>query len=144
MNYEQQSETFVVAIDGNGDIWHIHRGRKQAVCGVDTQKYNELQAEYNELKAEFDSFYNRLVELGEIVPEKTPEELTREAAENQNRLLQEQMSEQSKINAELLNSLRDMKREITSLSQRIDETPTPVEVVELTPVKEKGGRKNAN
>lgn len=118
MNHEQPADQFVVAVDINGDIWHISRGRRQGVIGVDTQRYQELQRDKDELQAERDKFFDRLVELGEITIEKSPEEIAREAADERLKAVQEQAAQQAEMNKQMLETMKAMQEELAEIKAR--------------------------
>lgn len=61
----------------------------------------KTSAAYNELEQTTTEYYNKLVELGVIVPPKTQEEL--------NAQMQTSMLEMSKVISELMNEIKELK-----------------------------------
>lgn len=81
-------------IDGENIIQTDYMGNRR-VLGKTTAAYNELEATATE-------YYNKLVELGIIVPEKTQEEMFRE--------MQKNMNDMARVIASLTEELKEMKK----------------------------------
>ena len=56
-------------------------GQGQQVIGVVSKSYDDLKSDYDSLYARCQQYYDRLVELGEIKPELTGEELIKAQAD---------------------------------------------------------------
>lgn len=95
---------FTAMIDESGTIWEAGTGRKRQVVGMDSQREQELQNQITEMQAVIDNYYNKLVELGAIVPPKTPEQIA-----------QEQATQQAEINQKLLQAISSLQSEIGEL-----------------------------
>ena len=117
---------YIVAIDKDGRIFEVSSGRKGQLVGIDRQREEELLAQISDMQAVIDNYYAKLVDLGEIIPPKSPDEIAKEAAEaqlellkcqigEQNRLSKAQQNEQSQINAALLDAVRGLTSKIESL-----------------------------
>lgn len=106
-SYNFNNNTFLASIDRDGNIIHeSSNGRKK--IGVDTQTAEEMQGV-------IDNYYNKLVELGVFVKEKTAEEIAQEQAEINQVLLQEIRSLNSKVEELSLNgNVRDDNSETST------------------------------
>jgi len=110
-----QAQPWVGITDADGTIYSFISGRKGQVIGVDLQREQELLTQIGEMESVLENYYQKLVELGVIVPEKTPEQIAKEAAEEQLRIVQEQAEEQAKINQALLSAIQGLQAEITEI-----------------------------
>ena len=123
-SYEQSYFTAIIARDGT--IMTAGLGREQQKIGIDSQREAELLNEIQSLDARLKEYYERLVELGDIVPPKSAEQIA-----------YEQAAEQAKINAALLETLEIMNKKIELLEGGISNAgSSPV-------VSEKPVRKNS-
>lgn len=74
----------------NGNIIHVDYLGNKKVIGVTTETYNELEKISTE-------YYNKLVELGVIVPPKTPEQIQQE----QMQMMAAMMEQMKQMQAEM-------------------------------------------
>lgn len=95
---------FTAIIDEQGVIWEAGTGRKRQAVGIDAQKEQEYQAQISEMQGVIDNYYNRLVELGEINPPKSADQIA-----------QEQAAQQAEINQALLEAISSLKSELGEL-----------------------------
>lgn len=109
------SEPIVCRIDEEGTIYQYNGRQRGMPIGVDTQREKEMLAQIEEMQGLIDNYYEKLVELGVIKPPKTPEEVAREAAEEQLRIVQEQARQQSEINLTLLDAVKGLQAEMAAL-----------------------------
>ena len=113
MNYQN---TFVAEISKDGNIYNARSG---ALVGIDNEKAQEMESVFEKEKAEMlgliENYYNKLVELGVIVPEKSPAEITQAAMEEQLTLARQQAQRQAEINAEMLSMMKTMQEEMNTL-----------------------------
>jgi len=107
-------------IGEDGTIYEAGSGRKRQVVGCDSQKEQDYIAQISEMQATIDNYYAKLVELGVIQPPKTAEEIARDAAAEQLKIVQEQARQQSEINSNLLAAIASLKREIGGLRRGND------------------------
>jgi len=102
---------FTGMINESGDIYNAgYRGATSKV-GIDNERENMLLKQISEMQEVIDNYFNKLVELGEIVPQKTPEEIAAE----QLRLAQEQAEQQASINKQLLEAIGALNAEVKEL-----------------------------
>lgn len=90
--YQKQYPTRVIS---GQDILELNGEQQQNLIGHTLSYCNELESALNEAVTRAESFHARLVELGDIIPPKTPEEL-----------LQEQAAAQQEVNATLLKTIQ--------------------------------------
>lgn len=83
------------SIDGNNIFQTDYMGNRIGVLGVSANAYNEL-------KKICDQYYNKLVELGVLQKEKTPQEI----AEEQREFMSEMMAQMKSLKEEL-NNIKD-------------------------------------
>lgn len=95
---------FTAMIDEAGVIWEAGTGRKRQAVGIDAQKEQDYQSQISEMQGIIDNYYNKLVELGAIVPPKTPEQIA-----------QDQAAQQSEINLKLLEAINSLQAELGEL-----------------------------
>lgn len=86
------------------DILELGSEQQQTLIGHTLTYCNELESALNEAVSKAEGYYSRLVELGDIVPPKTPEELVREQA-----------AAQQEINAKLLETVQALTQKIEKL-----------------------------
>ena len=101
----------------NPDTSPLLIGRTIAWC-------NDIESAFNEATNKIDEYYNWLVRLGEIVPEKTAEEIAKETAEEQLRLANEQIAKQDERFEQQQLMLLEMMKKLESIggvSNGIDE-----------------------
>lgn len=98
------NDTFIGIIDQDGVIWEINSGRKRQAVGIDLEKEQEYQKHIDKQQEIIDNYYNHLVELGEIIPPKSAEDIAREQA-----------AQQTAINTELLKAIQGLQSEIKEL-----------------------------
>ena len=99
---------FNAYIQGDNIIQADFYGNSTAV-GITNQKAQQLITENKELKELLDKYTNKLVELGVIQKEKTPEEI---------------MQEQTALIQKMSESLTAMQNEIISLKEKKDDRNT--------------------
>lgn len=98
MNFTTQERTSFFSnihtclVDGNNIFQTDYMGNKVGVLGVTTTAYNEL-------KKICDQYYDKLVELGVLQKEKTPQEIAKE----QNELMSEMMKQIKSLKEEISN-----------------------------------------
>lgn len=102
--YGYMDNVFTAVIDEQGVIWEAGTGRKRQAVGVDAQREQEYQAQITEMQGVIENYYNKLVELGAIIPPKSAEQIA-----------QEQAIQQSEINQKLLEAIRSLQSEIGEL-----------------------------
>lgn len=88
------SSTLMCIIDGENIMQVDYLGNRKVV-GKTVEAYSELEATTTE-------YYNKLVELGVIVPAKTPEDMMRE--------MQKNMNDMASVLAALTAEMREMKK----------------------------------
>jgi len=115
MNYQNQDNVFVGIIDNDGVICQYANSRKGSAVGIDLQREKELQAQISEMQEVIENYYSKLVEVGVIVPEKSPAEIAQAAAEQQLELARQQAAQQAEMNASLLDAVKSLKSEIAGL-----------------------------
>lgn len=76
---------------------------------------NDIEAGYNEAVAKLDEYYNWLVRLGEIVPEKTAEEIAKETADEQLKLAKEQNEKQALLIEQQTQALALMMQKLETM-----------------------------
>jgi len=129
MNYETPSQ-FVAAIDNSGVIYEISAGRKRQAVGIDIQREQEILGQITERDAlieerdeRIENYYNKLVELGVIIPEKTPAEIAQEAAAEQLAFVKEQAEQQAKVNQSLVEALAALTEKVSAMEGAKVSTP---------------------
>lgn len=100
------SKMFPATIDTQGVIWYVEGNRKKYPIGID----NRLKEEQEEI---IENYYNKLVEIGIIEIPKTPEEIAKEQADEELRILRAEQEEQRKINLHVMETL-------SKISERLD------------------------
>jgi len=105
--YQKQYPTRVISGD---QILELNGEQQQTLIGHTLTYCNELESALNEAVSKAEEYYNRLVELGDIVPPKSAEEL-----------MQEQAAQQQEFNAELLKTNAELFKTIRALSEKIDQ-----------------------
>lgn len=103
--YGYADNIFTAIIDENGTIYEASTGRKRQAVGIDSQKEQEYQQTISEMQERLDNYYAKLVEVGIIVPPKTPEEIAQEAALKQ----QETMSQMLTTMQAMQDEIRELK-----------------------------------
>ena len=111
---EFAANIFTGMIDTDGTIYEAGTGRKRQKIGVDSQREEELVKQIAEMQEVLESYYNKLVELGEIVPPKTAEQIALEQAE-----------QQREINLTLLDAIENLKNEVKALSGKKERPEKP-------------------
>jgi len=109
MNYSFENGTinsYPTRVIAGRDILEF-QSNQQVLIGHTLDYCNELEATLNEAITKAEGFYNRLVELGDIVPPKSAEEL-----------LQEQAIQQQEINATLLATIQKLSDKITKMEEK--------------------------
>ena len=129
MNYENAATPFICVIDESGQIWETATGRKRQAVGIDLQREQDLLRTIDEMKEVLDGYYNKLVELGAIVPQKTAEQIAAEQLE----VAREQMNKQADINQALLEVIAGLKGELLDIKT----ANKPVPAAKTEPVEEK-------
>lgn len=110
---------FTAVIDENGVIWEAGTGRKRQAVGIDSQREQDYQSQISEMQGTIENYYNKLVELGVIVPPKSPEQIAQEAVEQQTILLA-QLTESVKS---LLGEVEVLKRGNSGYGNAIGNEP---------------------
>ena len=88
------SPCLMCVVDG-GDIWQTdYFGNRQQLLGKTADAYRELEGTTQQ-------YYDKLVELGVITPQKSQEEIMGE--------MQKSMMDMSQVIAELTNQIKEMK-----------------------------------
>jgi len=109
MNYSFENGTinsYPTRVIAGRDILEF-QANQQVLIGHTLEYCNELETTLNEAISKAEGFYNRLVELGDIVPPKSAEEL-----------LQEQAIQQQEINATLLATIQKLSDKITKMEEK--------------------------
>ena len=101
--YQKQYPTRVISGD---QILELNGEQQQTLIGHTLTYCNELESALNEAVSKAEGFYNRLVELGDIVPPKSAEEL-----------LKEQAAQQQEINATLLSTIQKLSDKIDRMEK---------------------------
>lgn len=107
--YQKQYPTRVISGDS---ILELNGEQNQTLIGRTLSYCNELEASLNEAITKAEGYYNRLVELGDIVPPKAPEDILREQAE-----------QQKQINETLLSTIQALSDKITRLEENGNAKP---------------------
>jgi len=141
MNYQN---TFAAEIAKDGTIYNTRTG---VPVGVDNQRVRDMEAEHANEIAEAaevaDRLYQELVDAGLRVVKKTPEEIARDAAEQQLTLAREQARQQAEINESLLGAIKGLQAEISGLKATKDELDKhPVGKRKKPPTKPEAGAAN--
>lgn len=109
MNYSFENGTinsYPTRVIAGRDILEF-QANQQVLIGHTLEYCGELESTLNEAISKAEGFYNRLVELGDIVPPKSAEEI-----------LQEQAMQQQEINANLLETIQKLSEKITRMEER--------------------------
>lgn len=93
--YNYNDNLITASIGSDGTIYQESMSAGRVKIGVDNQTVKEMQEA-------IDNYYNKLVELGVIVPEKTQEEIAQENAKQQKEML------------EMIKNLKDEIKELKS------------------------------
>jgi len=101
--YQKQYPTRVISGD---QILELNGEQQQTLIGHTLTYCNELESALNEAVSKAEGFYNRLVELGDIIPPKSAEEL-----------LKEQAAQQQEINATLLSTIQKLSDKIDRMEK---------------------------
>jgi len=101
--YQKQYPTRVISGD---QILELNGEQQQTLIGHTLAYCNELESALNEAVSKAEKFYDRLVELGDIVPPKSAEEL-----------LKEQAAQQQEINATLLSTIQKLSDKIDRMER---------------------------
>lgn len=139
MNFATQERTsfysniFTCAVDGNNIFQTDYMGNRIGVLGVSTSAYNEL-------KKICDQYYDKLVELGVLQKEKTPQEI----AEEQRKIMSDMMIQMKSLQEEL-NSIKDRNNvQSSKLDSGSNESvrDEPRETIEIKPSNSKSSGAN--
>jgi len=109
MNYSFENGTinsYPTRVIAGRDILEF-QSNQQVLIGHTLEYCNELESTLSEAITKAEGFYNRLVELGDIVPPKSAEEL-----------LQKQAIQQQEINATLLATIQKLSDKITKMEEK--------------------------
>jgi len=123
MNYQNQDNVFVGIIDNDGTIYQFANHRKGAVVGIDMHREKEMQGQIGEMQEIIENYYQKLIEVGVIVPEKTPAEIAQAAAEEQLEIARQQ----AEINTSLLDAVKTLQSEIQNLKNKDKKTTAKTE-----------------
>lgn len=96
--YQKQYPTRVIS---GQDILELNGEQQQTLIGHTINYCNDLESSLNEAITKAEGYYNRLIELGDITPPKSPEEI-----------LKEQTEQQNKINETLLSTIKALNEKI--------------------------------
>jgi len=116
-NQHDHAQPWVGITDLDGTIYAYNSGRKGQAIGVDLQREKELLSQIGDMQDVIENYYSKLVELGAIVPEKSPEQVAKEAAEEQLRIAREQSEQQAIVNQALLDAVSSLKAEIAEIKK---------------------------
>lgn len=89
------------------DILELGDEQQQHLIGHTIEYCGDMEDALNEALTKAEGYYNRLVELGDIIPEKTAEDLLKEQAE-----------EQQKINETLLRTIQRLSDKLDTLENK--------------------------
>lgn len=109
MNYSFENGTinsYPTRVVAGRDILEF-QSNQQVLIGHTLDYCAELESTISEAIDKAEKYYNRLVELGDIVPPKSAEEI-----------LQEQAAQQQEINAILLATIKSLSDKITRMEER--------------------------
>lgn len=115
--YQKQYPTRVIS--GN-QILELNGEQNQTLIGHTLAYCNELESALNEAVSKAEKYHARLVELGDIVPPKSPEEL-----------MQEQAAQQQEINAKLLEAIGNLQSELKGLKNNQKDQSGQIEWTEV-------------
>jgi hypothetical protein len=121
---------FYGIIDLDGNIFELNGHRKGKQVGVDLEKEQDYIKEIAERDEIIENYYNKLVEIGVIVPPKTAEQIAIEQAD-----------EQREINKQLLQAITGLQSELKSLKGKTDNEPIRNSDGTFAPANGKGGKK---
>lgn len=113
MNYD--NSIFTAELEKDGTIYSIGTGRDKAKIGIDNQREQELLKTIGEMQDTLDNWREILIQNGLIKIPRTPEEIAREAAEEQLTLAREQAAQQAEINSALLQAITGLQNQIGEL-----------------------------
>jgi len=113
MSYEN---TFAAIISKDGTIFNA---RSSVPVGVDNERVKEIESalgeQMSDMQEVIDQLFQELVDAGLREVQKTPEQIARDAAEEQLQLARAQAQEQAEFNASMLDVMRAMQDEIKGL-----------------------------
>lgn len=112
-NQGEYSKTYPTRVISDEDILELGEGQQQTLIGHTLSYCTTLEVTCQQATEAAEKYYNRLVELGDIVPPKSAEEL-----------IQEQAAQQQKVNAELLKTIQALTEKIDKLEGEKDEPDT--------------------
>ena len=116
---DRESEDLIVAgenvftgiINMSGDIFEMNGYRQGNKVGIDAEKENEYIKQIAEMQTVIDNYFDKLVELGAIVPPKSAEQIAAE----QLAIAQEQAAQQAEINQSLLKAISGLQAQIEEM-----------------------------
>ena len=114
--YTKQFPTRVISGD---QILELNGEQQQTLIGHTLSYCNDLESALNEAVSKAEGFYSRLVELGDIVPPKSAEEL-----------LKEQTEQQQAINSTFLETMQKLSDNNTVLSSTIQKLSDKIDRME--------------
>lgn len=92
---------FTGMIDLDGNIYNASMRNNRVKIGVDAEREQELLNQIEEMQGVIDNYYQKLVDLGAIIPPKTPEQIAQEQAEQQSLINQQLLEAIGSLQAEL-------------------------------------------
>lgn len=98
-------------IDMDGNIYNASMRSNRTKIGIDAEREQELLNQISEQEEIIKNYYDKLIELGVIVPPKTTEELAAE----QLKITQEQAEQQALINQSLLEAISSLQSELKEM-----------------------------
>jgi len=127
MGYEN---TFAAIISRDGTIFNARSG---VPVGVDNDRVKEIESDLGgqmaDMKEVIDKLYQELVDAGLREVQKTPEEIARDAAEEQLTIVREQAQAQADINASMLKLMQGMQDKIDGLEAALGAPESKVKAV---------------
>lgn len=99
----------------DGTIYSVGTGRERIKVGVDLEREQELLQANSDMQDTLDNWREILIQNGLLKMPKTPEEIAREAAEQQLALARDQAQQQASINQALLDAISGIQNQIGEL-----------------------------
>lgn len=114
------SEKLIMAtLEEDGNITTMDNMRNKKQIGVQLQVYQNLVQESQEKDEIIEKYYNKLVELGAIVPQLTPEELQQQALQKQLKLAEETAKKQAEMLVQNQELIMAMMSKIEKLDNKL-------------------------
>lgn len=103
--YYAPNNYITVSVDNQGNIWD-HKSRQ--MVGISLEKESNYQQTIKDMQETLDNYYNKLVELGVITPELTPEQI-----------IAQEMQEQKQAYQALLQSNLAMMKTMEKITEKL-------------------------